>query len=616
MDTAPLGTRVAPWSLEETLVRLGDRSVEGRPPVADVPGGDAVAGRYLDRGTLGQGGMGRVADVFDAHLGRRVALKTLAGPLATEAEARQRFIHEAQVQAQLDHPAVVPVHDFGRREDGAPWFTMRRVCGRTLAEIIAAAAREDAPGRPSRRRMLGWFVQACLAVEFAHSRQVLHLDFKPGNVMVGEFGEVYVLDWGLARSDAEGQGAPSLEAALEAASCRPPIAGTPGYLSPERLRGAPPDAADDVYALGCTLFELLALEPMHRGTTLGELVSPLSPTARSPRLRAPAQEVPEPLDAAVVAATDPDRARRTRSARALAEAVERFLDDDRHSESLRLEARTALSRAQAATARLKACSDATREHVISDLARVLSLEPELPEAQALLHQVVHSEPARLPAGVAVELQRSEGEERAQLARASAVRLGTWVLLAPLFWLMGARDVSLAGTVTLGVVAAFLTALVMARSPSLSARSLGALVATHAAALAGVSLVFGSLMLVPSLAASAAVLYAGHLRGRSRVWAVVAMTAAVMGPLALEFAGVLPPSMRFEDGALQLLPRLTDFPPAATVAVLVVSTLASLVTPAVLGGHLRDRLARAESRLQLMAWYLEHLGARGSEHRGA
>ncbi|MBL9019023.1 MAG: serine/threonine protein kinase, partial [Myxococcales bacterium] len=140
---------------------------------------------------LGRGGMGEVVNAHDQRIGRDVALKRLTAeaPGATEVN---RFLREARIQARLDHPAIPPVYELGTDEQQRPFFTMKRLAGRTLREMINTE-------QPASQRLLRALAEVCLAVEFAHQHGVVHRDLKPSNIMLGDFGEVYVLDWGLAR---------------------------------------------------------------------------------------------------------------------------------------------------------------------------------------------------------------------------------------------------------------------------------------------------------------------------------------------------------------------------------------------------------------------------------
>lgn len=152
--------------------------------------------RYDVVGLIGEGGMGEVLGVRDRTIGRLVALKRVRAEHVSP-DARARFLREARVQGQLEHPSIVPVYDVGCDPDGREYFVMQRIGGRSLNEMLATSSRE-----PMSRRLLEAFTRVCQAISFAHERGVLHRDLKPGNAMLGQHGEVYVLDWGLLPEDA------------------------------------------------------------------------------------------------------------------------------------------------------------------------------------------------------------------------------------------------------------------------------------------------------------------------------------------------------------------------------------------------------------------------------
>src|SRR5262249_3860960 len=183
--------RTEPFSWNDTIP--SNDEVDPDVPELAQEGFDA---RYDVADRIGEGGMGVVHLCSDRRIGREIALK-----LAREGGLAARFLREARVQGRLEHPAVVPVYDLGRAPDGKLYFTMKPVRRRNVGDILERQRRGDAEAREqyTRRKLLTAFVNVCLAVDFAHSRGVLHRDLKPANVMLGDFGEVYVLDWGLAR---------------------------------------------------------------------------------------------------------------------------------------------------------------------------------------------------------------------------------------------------------------------------------------------------------------------------------------------------------------------------------------------------------------------------------
>lgn len=213
-------------------------------------------------GTLGEGGMGVVELAQQPALGREVAVKRLRSELAGELHVHA-LLDEARITGSLEHPNILPVHGVGLDPAHGPLVVMKRVQGQTWNQLLAADREVSAtPGRldsAQLSRHLRALMQVCNALEFAHSKDIIHRDIKPANVMLGEFGEVYLLDWGIA-----------LRLAAESAGDSPETAGfgTPVYMAPEMVLGRGIDGRSDVYLLGATLHELLTGQPRHTGKSL------------------------------------------------------------------------------------------------------------------------------------------------------------------------------------------------------------------------------------------------------------------------------------------------------------------------------------------------------------
>jgi serine/threonine-protein kinase len=241
-----------------------------------------ATGRYQLHGEIARGGMGIVVRGRDADLGRDLAVKILLQSHRNRPEVVERFVEEAQIGGQLQHPGVVPVHELGQFEDGRPYFTMKLVRGQTLAALLSERASVEA----ERRRFLGIFEQVCQTLAYAHARGVIHRDLKPSNIMVGAFGEVQVMDWGLAKVLREGgvederrarsrdagrsliQTVRSEGSGAGSDTQVGSVMGTPAYMAPEQARGEIEaiDERADVFGLGAILCEMLTGGPPFRGS--------------------------------------------------------------------------------------------------------------------------------------------------------------------------------------------------------------------------------------------------------------------------------------------------------------------------------------------------------------
>jgi serine/threonine-protein kinase len=238
-------------------------------------------GKYRLDSEISRGGMGIILKARDTELDRGVAVKLLRKVHKGHLHLHQQFINEARITGRLQHPGIIPIYETGITWDQRPYFAMKLVQGRTLSELLAArkSTQDDLP------RLLKVFEQVCQTLSYTHSRGVIHLDIKPSNVMVGEFGEVHLMDWGLARASSELCDIPicgplkssstilSLAERLASKAAQEEVPagniwGTPAYMSPEQARGQCTDVRSDVFGLGGILCEILTGHPPHYGRNL------------------------------------------------------------------------------------------------------------------------------------------------------------------------------------------------------------------------------------------------------------------------------------------------------------------------------------------------------------
>ncbi|MBL9021920.1 MAG: serine/threonine protein kinase [Myxococcales bacterium] len=570
--------------------------------------------RYEIGGVLGAGGMGEVRTTRDKWIGREVAMKTLLDTVGSRAGARGRFLREIRVQGQLEHPSIVPVYDFGVSTDGELYFTMRRVRGSTLASVIHGLGAGDAEleARFSRRKLLTAFSAICMTVHYAHSRGVIHRDLKPGNVMFGDFGEVYVLDWGIAKIVDVAAGAEEVETGEESTGAGR-IIGTLGYMSPEQAAGGKVDARTDVYSLGVILYEILTRESLLQETNVMKALDMIAAGLDArPSRRAPGVDIPPELDAICLQATARDPDARFETAKDLSEAVERFLDGDRDLERRRELASemSAKSGELYAQAMVKGAdpeeAHAARLESFRGVIRALALDPSNEGAQSTLGHLLLDPPKEMPSAARAERDRLRAEERAAGAGLGLKGFLSYLLAFPLMVLAGVRS----ATFVLSGLVATLVAAALARYVQKTKRASSGvfytLLAVCIAIVALQSTWLGPFVLTPTAAALTLSVFALYAERRERALVLLAGTAMIAIPFLAELVPGVPHAFSFEAGEIVLHPRALELPVVVTVIGLVYTALGFALLPAIFLFRLRDTLRVAEERRFLQAWTLHEL----------
>jgi serine/threonine-protein kinase len=460
----------------------------------------------------------------------------------------------------------------------------------------------------TRRKLLTAYSSVCLAVAFANSRGVLHRDLKPGNIMLGSYGEVYLLDWGLAKLTAGEDPDESIRPSGHQTETQiGEVMGTPGYMSPEQLRGEIDqlDARTDIYALGVILFEMLTLSPLHDRKGLDTIYnSTLGMRDHRMSERAFARSVPPELVAICVKATALEPKDRYASARELHEAIERFLEGNRD-----LKQREELAAGHAKTAleavALAATMPEMRELALREAGAALAIDPSNAGALETLSRLMLEMPAEMSPEARAEFERSRRATDRETRRGTFLSYLTWMLFVPVVLSLGVRDKVAAGITGAAVIlAAVLSWLSATRRIGGSARFVVYCFGTLA--IASTCTLMGWAIVVPGLAAVHTVGFMLYGEKRHQPAALVLGVLSVMVPFALQEAGWLQSPYVFEGDRMVVLPRMTGLPPVRTQIYLVLASLAAIVAPTLVISRLRDTLETAEERAFMHAWSLQNL----------
>ena len=602
-EEQPTAVKGAPTPADATEV-----SDQG-PPLIDVvaPLLEVVdfANRYVPERELGRGGMGNVDLCHDTQIGRRVAMKTIRKEHRDSDAIAARFVREGRVQAQLEHPSIVPVYEFSRDPSRNFYFTMKRVRGSTLRSVLDRLRERDTAVSEiyTRRRLLSDLSRVCLAIDFAHESGVIHRDLKPGNIMFGEYGEVYVLDWGVAKTPEE-RGSP-----VTTRTGR--VLGTPGYMSPEQIRSsATVQPATDIYALGCILFEILTQRRAHRGSRAEEVIeSTLQGRVPTPSEVAPREEIAPELDVICMRATALNPDNRYRSARELHNALEQYLEGERDGALRRSLAETHAEHAREALAQLSTGtgdSEETRRAALREVGRALALDPANRSAMEAMVELLSQPPEEMPPEVEARLDLRQENRYKTAGRIAAGMYFSMMLYFPLCWWAGILDATpIAMFFGCSGLAGLLS---LYTSTTDRPRRVFVLLAmfTSCAGISAVAALFGPLVLMPAVLGINISAYAATVDRLGRRLAYAVSTVAIAVPIVLELTGVVGPSLALGPDGMTILPRALGLDSMSAVAVLALASLGTVFAGIVAVGRLRDALTRAESQLEMYNWHFRQL----------
>jgi len=580
----------------------------GSQPASSVRIARAAPGDRYDVGeVIGRGGMGEVRIARDTRIQRDVAVKLLRS-IHRDDVTLGRFFREARVQGVLDHPAVVPVHDLGIDPAGNPFFVMKRLTGITLGDVLTASDPEVRARWP-RRQLLARFVDVCLAIEFAHARGVIHRDLKPANIMLGDYGEAYVLDWGLARivSDAD-----SIDLVTPLSSddvghtAAGDLLGTPGYMSPEQARGDLVEIPTDVYALGCVLFEILAGKPALPRGMEGILAAIAGDILRPSAIAA---EIPPELDDWCARATHAEPTQRP-TARALADGIQAYLDGDR---DVARRCELAAQHAGAAHDAMNEATDDARATAMREAGRALALDPANAKAQLVLGRLLLDAPAQIPAEALASADRERGVTRQRATRWAGIAFLAFIPAICVFFLLPIRHlwplfVMIGLAAITGVVCLLLSRTVLPmRTPWLLV-----VVGLTTTMLGLLGVIFSPLLIMPIFLIGS---LAGILQQPTSYspWIVViAHALPVVVLLALEQVGVLPSTFHADANGLTFTLWVIDLTPAVTVTVFALAFIMQAVhiTGVTLIG--KRSAEAAQDHQHAIAWHLRQMLPRAND----
>jgi eukaryotic-like serine/threonine-protein kinase len=599
------GTDAPTWDATTLNNAISVRSNSLRPPPQPVTFDE----RYRFEAKLGEGGMGIVSLCLDRAIGRSVAMKVVRDTDSAGEHGVSRFLREARVQGQLEHPSIVPVYDLGIDPRGHAFFTMKRVRGTTLFDVIGDLREGREDSRWSRRRLLSAFGNVCLAVDFAHQHGVIHRDLKPANVMLGDFGEVYVLDWGVARVAMDVPVSDRLDVEATDAIAASAVLGTPGYMAPEQIKAdnAVMGPWTDVYALGCVLYELLTLEALiEPGVAADMLSQTLKGVDARASERAPDANVPPELEALIVKATALDPRERMQSARELSDALEAFLDGERDIELRRELASQHAERASIAASRARTEDNPSfeeRRNALREVSRALALDPDNADALDILVKLMAQPPRRLPEEVDAAMASNQRHRLRRVSRIGSAAYSCVLLYLPFLLWSGVRNwPSILLLYVCALAAAGSSFVASIRKQPRELEVFGALILSNIA-FAATAPLFGPLVLMPTLITVNTMGYALNLTRRQRPFAIALGCVASFVPLLLLLLNLLPGTYVFEADRMIITAGALHLPRIPTLVMLFSLGLGATIIGSITVARMRDALDDAERQIYLYAWHL-------------
>ncbi len=603
-DEGSAATLAAP-SGRGSATELAPATASGATVQLPVAIAAEVSDRYKTTKVLGQGGMGEVWLAVDERIQREVAVKRIRAEQPS-AEELSRFLREALIQGRLEHPAIVPVHDLVYDGSGKPFFVMKRLAGVDMHDRLKALRTKTGDDAAAeRRKLLRAFAEVCIAVEFAHVKGIVHRDLKPANVMLGEFGEVYIIDWGIAHAsdDADDSvAAPSGRHDLSLSTGDTQagaVLGTPAYMSPEQLVGDKAGAPSDIYALGCILYEIAAGEPLYTKTrNFTHAFREIDPKPSSKR-----PDSPPELDTICEKALAMDARDRWQSARALGEAVQNFLEGDRDVVVRKELAQHHLKHARDALAK---GGDEDRRQAMQAAGRALALDPTAGDAADLVTRLMLEPPSKVPAEVEAHLEASDVEAARQQGRLATLTMLGYLFFIPVFLWSGVRDYRFLVAYAGATIAVAAQVFLLTRRERLTTAPIYISAVLNAVLIGVIARMVGPFIIAPSLVLTTLAGYASHPRFGNIGAIAGILSLGVAVPWALELTGALEPSYSFDRGDMTLHSHVIDFAAAPTQAAFALLLLSLIIVITTLCRRLALRQRDDARKLELQAWQLRQI----------